>query len=337
MTSKKKLRETLEYIRSLEEKAKSLYDDYLTRVKDPGMLREFIKFRDEEAGHVQITEELLRMLKKYESAASGVPRFRGYKVTLWMIYFAIGVVLGLGAPLGSLVLKIFSAHTGDLAAWVHAELGFHRWYYLYMTVGTVVVFSLAGLAAGIMHEKLQERTVDLTVKTRLLEDLSEKDSLTGLYNFGYVRQRLAIEMERSRRFQTPLSCLMLDLDNLKKINDQCGHPAGDAAIAHIAQIIQKDVRVIDTATRYGGDEFFVILPVTPKAGAFVVAERIRKKIEGSEFKYNDIMIRPTISVGTATFPDPEIQDLDGLIDAADQALYQAKRQGRNETIVYAAG
>lgn len=336
MNSKRKLRETLEYIRSLEERAKALYDDCLSRVKDPGLQKELVTFRNEEAGHVQIAEELLRMLKKYESAFSSGSGGQGYKVSLWGVYCLIGVILGLGAPGGSLMLKIFFAHTEDFGGWIRDEIGLHSWYYLYMTIGTVTAFSLAGLVVGLMHQKLRDKTVDLTVKARLLEDLSAKDSLTGLYNFGYVRQRLAIEIERSRRFQTPLSCLMLDLDNLKKINDLNGHPAGDIALASLAQAIQKEIRVIDTATRYGGDEFFVILPVTPKAGAFVVAERIRKKVSESELKYNDVSIQSTISVGVATFPAPGIEGLDALIDAADQALYQAKRQGRNETIAYAA-
>src|SRR3989338_8718467 len=148
MSSKKKLRETLEYIRSLEERAKALYDDYVARIKDPGLLKELIKFRDEEAGHIQIAEELLRMLKKYESVSSGGPRVRGYKVSLWVAYCLIGVALGLGAPVGSLILKIFSAHTGDFSGWIRDEIGLHRWYYLYMTIGTVAAFSLAGLVVG---------------------------------------------------------------------------------------------------------------------------------------------------------------------------------------------
>ncbi|MCI0596682.1 MAG: GGDEF domain-containing protein, partial [candidate division Zixibacteria bacterium] len=100
-----------------------------------------------------------------------------------------------------------------------------------------------------IHQRLKAKVQNLGVRARILEDLSAKDPLTGLFNFGYIRERLQIELERAKRFQTPLSCLMIDVDNLKQINDKHGHPAGDEKLRQIALLIQKEIRMIDTATR----------------------------------------------------------------------------------------
>ncbi len=332
MNSKKKLSELFQYIRSVEEKAKDLYENYLARIKDPEIVKKIQSIRDEEAGHVGIAEELLRLLHKYETVESHMPGSSKQKIFSRWIYLLAGIFLGLGAPVGSLLLRFLQARGNDFSGWFHDEINLHRWFYLYMSFGTVLAFSLSGWFVGLIHERLKRRTVDLTVKARVLEDLSEKDALTGLYNFGYIRQRLNIEMERSKRFHTPLSCLMLDIDNLKAVNDRYGHTAGDLVIKEIAQCVQREVRVIDTATRYGGDEFLLILPVTSGSGAWVAATRISKKVKEIMIPWNGFSITPAISVGAGTFPSPYVEDVDSLIEAADKALYQAKHAGRGQTV-----
>lgn len=331
MSSRSKLRELLEYIRAAEEQARGLYDAYLARLRDPRLTQEFERIRSEEAGHVQIAEELLKLLAKYEAVRLKVQASGPAGVPMRLWYVLAGVVLGLGAPLGSLAFQFASAHGRAIAKWLASELAAHRWHYVYMTAGSVAAFALSGWFVGLLHERLRARARDLTVRARVLEDLSAKDSLTGLFNFGYVQERLKIESERAERFQTPLSCLMMDVDNLKEVNDRYGHPAGDEVLRQIAGLIRNELRVIDTATRYGGDEFLLILPVTPQAGAYAAAERIRQKARELRVSYRGQTLNVTVSVGVGTFPAPDVQDAEALIEAADAAMYEAKRLGRDRT------
>lgn len=332
MNSRSRLRELFEFIRAVEEQARDLYSSYLARVHDPEILKALTRIRGEEAGHVLIAEELLKLLRKYEVAESQTaPGSR--RMSLAALYALSGAVLGLGAPLGSFGLRFFLGPGGEaFQAWLRQEFSAHAWYYLYMGFGTMLAFSVSGFLLGHVHDRLRSRARDLTVKARLLEDLSAKDSLTGLYNFGTVRERLEIELERSKRFETPLSCLMLDLDNLKDVNDRFGHTAGDAVLRHLAKLIQSEVRVIDTATRYGGDEFFIILPVTSRHGALAAAERICKKARAATVDDRGRALKLAVSVGVATYPEHGIRDAESLVLAADTALYEAKRGGGDRAV-----
>lgn len=221
---------------------------------------------------------------------------------LIFFYLAIGFFLGLGAPAGSILLRSFGNHQQELLGWIRDEFSRNAWFYGYMTVGTVTAFMAAGFAAVYVDLRLRERARVLTEKARELEEKSVKDPMTGLYNFGFIRPRLAVELERAKRFQTPLSCLMIDVDHLKQINDQWGHPAGDELLKRIAQVLQSEIRVIDTATRYGGDEFFLILPVTNLQGALIVAERIRAKAHELNIPFKDTFLQTSLSIGAASYP-----------------------------------
>jgi len=164
-----------------------------------------------------------------------------------------------------------------------------------------------------------------------LERLSVTDRLTQLYNHGYFHQRLEEEMSRCQRFGHKLSLLMLDIDSFKDFNDTYGHPKGDLVLKVVAGIMRENMRDMDIAARYGGEEFCAVLPETDLAGAAVVAERIRRQVERQLFVGDGDLpsVRKTVSVGVATFPDnASVQS--SLIEKADQALYRAKRAGKNQ-------
>lgn len=157
-----------------------------------------------------------------------------------------------------------------------------------------------------------------------LEILSVTDGLTGLHNRRAFEEKLEEEFERARRYNLPLSLLMLDADRFKEFNDSCGHPAGDHLLREIALVLKQNARANDVAARYGGDEFAVILPNTDSRVAFHLAERLR--CAAKALCHSDRMV--TISVGVAALK-PNTVDAHSLLVAADKALYDAKRRGRN--------
>ena len=154
------------------------------------------------------------------------------------------------------------------------------------------------------------------------------DGLTGCFNRRSFEARLEHDLQLATRVGQQLSLVMLDLDNFKHINDQAGHEAGDVALCMLAKILRAGLRVVDTAARFGGDEFVIILPQTSTEGALLVAERLRKSIEQMDVPGFG---KVTASFGVATFPDHASSDT--LIVAADRALYSSKDAGRNRTSV----
>lgn len=164
----------------------------------------------------------------------------------------------------------------------------------------------------------------VAIRNARLEDLSFKDALTGVYNRRYFGVRIEEETRRHARFGEPLSLVLLDFDRFKAINDELGHRAGDDTLREAAQLIVANSRSFSIVTRYGGDEFAVLLVNTPKAGAIKYAQRIKGVIECHPFPHGPL----TASVGIASLPD-DVRMSDDLMPAADRALYAAKRLGRN--------
>jgi diguanylate cyclase (GGDEF)-like protein len=160
-----------------------------------------------------------------------------------------------------------------------------------------------------------------------LKETSFKDEVTGLYNRRFFSLRLEEELSRYRRFNHPVSVVLLDLDGFKAVNDDFGHTVGDVTLREIAQILMKHSRGINVVSRYGGDEFAVLLVETSKAGARLYADRIREVVSKYPFSHGKVI---TASFGVASLPDDEAGTAEDLFRAADEALLTAKRAGKNQ-------
>jgi diguanylate cyclase (GGDEF)-like protein len=161
---------------------------------------------------------------------------------------------------------------------------------------------------------------------REMRHSAHTDGLTGLFNRRYLHQELERELARSRRYGNPLSLIICDLDNFKKYNDQYGHLAGDDLLRELGELMKSYIRKSDTAYRYGGEEFAVILPHTDQPSAIILSERLREAISNKNFLIREKLQigHITISIGIASCPDDAIE-VDSLINAADMALYEAKK------------
>lgn len=166
-----------------------------------------------------------------------------------------------------------------------------------------------------------------------LKMLSMTDPLTGLFNRRYFKERLFEEVERVKRHNECFTAFMIDIDNFKSFNDRYGHLAGDEILKGVSKAIRDAVRSMDVVSRYGGEEFAVILPHTDKKDSVVIAERIRKGVEGFKPMSGLFTEWPTISLGVAEFPG-DANNIDDLINKADRAMYLAKRMGKNRVIMY---
>jgi diguanylate cyclase (GGDEF)-like protein len=166
-----------------------------------------------------------------------------------------------------------------------------------------------------------------------VQEMATMDSLTHVFSRRYWFQRCSEEINRSKKFNYSLSCLMLDIDHFKDFNDRYGHLIGDALLIETSKTIKDNIRQIDLVGKYGGEEFCVVLTETDIEGAQFVAERIRKAMEEKYVRAYDEELKVTISIGISAFPK-DAQDLSILIDKADQALYRAKETGRNRVCIY---
>jgi diguanylate cyclase (GGDEF)-like protein len=167
-----------------------------------------------------------------------------------------------------------------------------------------------------------------------LYELAMVDGLTGLFVRRYFDARLDEEVERSKRFGSDFSVVMMDIDDFKHLNDSFGHPVGDRLLRGIAETIRRQMRAVDTAARYGGEEFAMILPRTSMVDGYNQAERIRQQIADYRFTADDQVLSVTASFGIASFPESGAEDAESLIRLADRALYRAKRTGKNRVELY---
>lgn len=184
-----------------------------------------------------------------------------------------------------------------------------------------------------VQNRLKQKNKELMEKASRLEQAVKTDELTGLYNKKYILEILGTEIQRSARYRKPLSVIMLDIDNFKNINDTYGHLAGDNVLKQVAEIIRSSIREIDFAGRYGGEEFIIVAPETSLSGALRLAERIRYNLENSCLHLDNKSIFTTISAGVSCKTPSKACDISkeikSLLDEADAALYQAKRNGKN--------
>jgi two-component system cell cycle response regulator len=185
-----------------------------------------------------------------------------------------------------------------------------------------------------VHLRLLQLRNELREKNQQLERLSVTDALTGLRNRRFAEWFLAGELERSRRHGNPLSVLLADLDHFKRVNDTHGHAAGDNALRHVATLLAQQVRKTDVCARWGGEEFLVGLAQVPLEGALALAERQRAAVEASPLVLpSGARLALTVSIGVAGARAIDGECPDGLVAAADRALYEAKDRGRNRVVL----
>ncbi|MSQ47281.1 MAG: diguanylate cyclase [Deltaproteobacteria bacterium] len=196
-------------------------------------------------------------------------------------------------------------------------------------------FSLAELQARIkVGERIVRYQKTLQAQRTQLEHLAREDALTGLANRRRFEERAREELLREGRYQHPLSVLLADLDHFKEINDTYGHSYGDSVLKEVAHTFTRHCRSSDLCARYGGEEFAVLLPETPLPDARLVADRLCTAIRGLTFAQATTTVHVTVSLGIACFDANNPQSLEEFMEQADQALYAAKRNGRNRVEVY---
>ena len=195
--------------------------------------------------------------------------------------------------------------------------------------------SFCEIVAGAAANALERASLFESIQkaNKRLAHLAITDGLTGLYNHRHFRDRLDGEFERARRYDLPLACMILDVDNFKKVNDTFGHLEGDSVLRQIAERTSRSVRKSDVVARYGGEEIVVIMPQTGLEGARSQAERVRTEIGEYDFDGLPNGYRVTVSIGVAIYDGEVMLDCEALIRIADDAMYRAKREGKNRIIV----
>ncbi|KIJ97562.1 hypothetical protein K443DRAFT_105471 [Laccaria amethystina LaAM-08-1] len=233
-----------------------------------------------------------------------------------IVYPLIGFFLAQGVPLGLLVIRASEDNAWPVWQWLVDELRADQLAYCYLTLSTSTIFIVLGAILGMQEDRLRR--------------LATTDGLTGLLNRRYFSLRLSQELARAKRYQTPLSLLVIDLDWLKAINDGAGHDAGDRAIRGVASALSRTLRATDIAARYGGDEFVALLPQTSATEAMGVAARINACV--AEFNHGPGGAPLSVSIGVADLECAASDTAEDLFAAADEALYAAKAAGRNSVM-----
>jgi len=227
-----------------------------------------------------------------------------------------GGSLALGAPMGWYLLEKLALQVPQPAL-----------LYAYLFLGPLAVMTVAAAFLGDALDRARSRAAQLEEANRRYQELATTDPLTGLRNRRYFQDRLREECARSDRTFQPLSLIMVDLDNFKRVNDAWGHPVGDDALVHAARLISGSVRACDVACRVGGEEFGVLCPGARDEEARRVAERVRRALEQMPLVVKGQEVPITGSLGVAVRePDGGAED---LVRQADMALYRAKAAGRN--------
>jgi diguanylate cyclase (GGDEF)-like protein len=240
----------------------------------------------------------------------------------YLTYPALGALLGVASPVGAFLLRWAIADPILTRLWIESELRYNSLFYWYMGVGTVLSFVVFGYALGLRSERLRVGNRILSARVEELHLKSVTDALTGTFTHGYLYEALELEIQHALTHKAPLSVMLLDLDDFKRINDDHGHLFGDRVLRETAETIVAHTRAGDIVGRYGGDEFMVIMPGADAATALSVAERARDAIAASGYQV-------AVSAGVATY-DGRVPEKPGdLLHRADMNLYQAKRDGKN--------
>jgi len=240
------------------------------------------------------------------------------RVPKHLSYSATGLMLAAGAPAGMILVRAARARQLSIP-WLTREVRDAWLDYLYVSGSTAVAFALWGWVLGFRADDLIR--------------LSTEDPLTGLLNARGFKRRLEQELAHASRTGERLSLMVFDLDGLKAINDTYGHATGDRALRTLGDIIRRATRLMDVAARPGGDEFALIVPCTGPDEALLLAERIRQHVADSLSHLVSATTGGTTSIGVACCEPDACASAAALVNAADDALYEAKRSGRNRVAI----
>lgn len=270
-------------------------------------------------------------MSERRTSSHGEPR----EVPPQVSFALLGALLGLGSPVGAFILRWVHAEPRIFAMWMEVELSANADFYGYMGLGTVGAFTMFGWYVGTHIQGHRVRNRDLRQRVDELALKSVTDGLTGAYSHAYLQEVLGLELERAQAEGRPLSILMLDLDNFKKLNDGHGHLFGDRVLKELTETASMNIRHDDVLGRYGGEEFLVIMPGTDAETAVLVAERVRRSFERAgilPMRGEGGTVKTTVSIGAATYPGTGDPDPRALISKADTNLYSAKRAGKNKVV-----
>lgn len=248
-------------------------------------------------------------------------------------YSFLGALVGLLVPLAAWALRVALHREAWPMEW--EQFGF---FYAFMGAQAAASLAAAGYFLGRQSDVLDSERCSCHSTREILNRLALTDGLTGLHNRRSLDEHLTQEFEEAARYGNALSCLMIDVDDFKRLNDAYGHSFGDIVLAGIGQVVAKTVRRADIAGRYGGEEFLVVLPRLAAEPALAAAERLRMQIAGEEFLCDEKRITVTVSIGVASHQSlpPSLRSPRALVAAADRSLYEAKRAGKNRCVLDAA-
>jgi diguanylate cyclase (GGDEF)-like protein len=249
-----------------------------------------------------------------------------YTMKKKLLYSLIGLLLTLWSPFSTLLLLWFSPRAAlEITGYIDGAMKNHLHIF-------VLSLAVAGLFFPIYGFFLGRRIDAMTKKNSSLNHEVLTDPLTGLGNHRFLHEKFQREFHKHQDSKQPLSCLMMDLDHFKQINDDCGHPFGDHVLECFAQVLKNSIREGDMASRYGGEEFLVVLPDCGEEEVKRVAERIRQETEKCVLSHCDKPVSLTVSLGAVTSYESEGFNYRQLIALSDRALYDAKAKGRNQLI-----
>jgi diguanylate cyclase (GGDEF)-like protein len=251
-------------------------------------------------------------------------------VSISLIYFIVPI------PLHYQVLSALFLTGGSSVLWIMFRLPLGGEYETLAVLTAFLITNVYGIFVSRRFNQSRRQQYILLLKEKKsrkeLKLLAMTDSLTGVHNRRHFMSKASEELERTKRYGYPLSIMIFDLDNLKDVNDKYGHDAGDEVIRFFAKYCSSQLRSIDQLARFGGDEFVALLAQAGQDDAKEVAERIRTSIEDLEIQIDQEIITTTVSVGLTTTTDGDIS-VEELIKRADQALYDAKNNGRNQIAI----